>query len=122
MAQQAELVPSSLGHPLRSHVSGCGGCNLAGGGASQMPADDDRLARDLAAQAGQRLLALRAGDGGPDDLRKAGDTSSHEFISAQLAARRPGDAVLSEEGRDNAARLAADRVWIVDPLDGTREF
>jgi len=70
-----------------------------------MPADDDRLARDLAAQAGQRLLALRAGDGGPDDLRKAGDTSSHEFISAQLAARRPGDAVLSEEGRDNAARL-----------------
>lgn len=87
-----------------------------------MTADDDRLARDLAAQAGQRLLALRAGDGGPDDLRKAGDTSSHEFISAQLAARRPGDAVLSEEGRDNAARLTADRVWIVDPLDGTREF
>ena len=87
-----------------------------------MPAEDDRLARDLATEAGQRLLALRAAGGDPDDLRKAGDASSHEFLSAQLAARRPSDAVLSEEGKDNAARLAADRVWIVDPLDGTREF
>jgi 3'(2'), 5'-bisphosphate nucleotidase len=87
-----------------------------------MPADDDRLARDLAVEAGRHLLALRTSDGDPDDLRKAADTSSHEFISAQLTARRPGDAVLSEEGKDNAARLTADRVWIVDPLDGTREF
>ena len=87
-----------------------------------MPADDDRLARDLAVEAGRRLLALRAGGGDADDLRKAGDASSHEFISEQLAACRPGDAVLSEEGKDDAARLTADRVWIVDPLDGTREF
>jgi 3'(2'), 5'-bisphosphate nucleotidase len=86
-----------------------------------MPADD-RLARDLAVVAGRRLLKLRASDGDAVDLRKAGDASSHEFISTQLAARRPGDAVLSEEGKDNAARLTADRVWIVDPLDGTREF
>jgi 3'(2'), 5'-bisphosphate nucleotidase len=87
-----------------------------------MPADDDRLARDLAVQAGRRLLALRAGGGDADDLRKAGDASSHEFLSAQLTAHRAGDAILSEEGRDDVARLTADRVWIVDPLDGTREF
>ena len=47
---------------------------------------------------------------------------SHEFLTAALAARRPGDVVLSEEGADNPARLGARRVWIVDPLDGTREF
>jgi 3'(2'), 5'-bisphosphate nucleotidase len=55
-------------------------------------------------------------------LRKAGDRLSHEFLVAALAARRPGDVVLSEEGADNPARLGARRVWIVDPLDGTREF
>jgi 3'(2'), 5'-bisphosphate nucleotidase len=55
-------------------------------------------------------------------LRKAGDRLSHEFLAAELAARRPADAVLSEEGVDDKGRLAADRVWIVDPLDGTREF
>jgi 3'(2'), 5'-bisphosphate nucleotidase len=87
-----------------------------------MPADDDRLAAELAEEAGQRLQLLRSHGGDPDDLRKAGDASSHEFLSAQIAARRPGDAILSEEGRDDAARLVADRVWIVDPLDGTREF
>jgi 3'(2'), 5'-bisphosphate nucleotidase len=87
-----------------------------------MTSDDHRLAAELAAEAGRRLLGLRAGGGNPDDLRKAGDRLSHEFLAAELAARRPGDAVLSEEGRDNPARLSADRVWIVDPLDGTREF
>ena len=55
-------------------------------------------------------------------LRKAGDRLSHEFLTAELAAHRPADAVLSEEGIDGKARLTADRVWIVDPLDGTREF
>ncbi len=87
-----------------------------------MTTDDDRLARDLASEAGRLLLALRAGGGEPDALRKAGDRQSHEFLAAQLRQQRPGDAVLSEEGRDDLARLAADRVWIVDPLDGTREF
>jgi len=84
--------------------------------------DDDRLAAELAEQAGALLLDLRAQGGEPGDLRKAGDRLSHEFLAAELAARRPGDAVLSEEGRDDMARLAAGRVWIVDPLDGTREF
>ena len=87
-----------------------------------MTGDDHMLARDLAGQAGQRLLELRAQGGDPDVLRKAGDRLSHEFLTAALARQRPGDAVLSEEGADNPARLGARRVWIVDPLDGTREF
>jgi 3'(2'), 5'-bisphosphate nucleotidase len=87
-----------------------------------MTFDDDRLAAELAEQAGTLLLDLRAAGGDPEDLRKAGDRLSHEFLAAELAARRPADAVLSEEGKDDRARLAADRVWIVDPLDGTREF
>ena len=84
--------------------------------------DDHALARDLAEQAGRRLVELRGRGGDPDVLRKAGDRMSHEFLTRELAARRPGDVVLSEEGADNPARLSARRVWIVDPLDGTREF
>jgi len=87
-----------------------------------LTADDHALARDLAGQAGARLLELRAKGGDPDVLRQAGDRLSHEFLVAALAGRRPGDVVLSEEGADNPARLGARRVWIVDPLDGTREF
>ena len=87
-----------------------------------MTGDDHVLARDLAGQAGQRLLELRAQGGDPDVLRKAGDRLSHEFLTAALAGQRTGDVVLSEEGADNPARLGARRVWIVDPLDGTREF
>jgi 3'(2'), 5'-bisphosphate nucleotidase len=87
-----------------------------------MTGDDHALARDLAAQAGRRLTGLRARGGEPDLLRKAGDRLSHEFLVAALASRRPGDVVLSEEGADHPARLGARRVWIVDPLDGTREF
>jgi len=87
-----------------------------------MTTDDDRLARDLAGEAGRLLLALRAEGGEPAALRKAGDRKSHEFLAARLAELRPQDAVLSEEGRDDLGRLSADRVWIVDPLDGTREF
>jgi 3'(2'), 5'-bisphosphate nucleotidase len=87
-----------------------------------MTTDDSRLAHDLAAEAGRRLLSLRAHGGDPTELRKQGDRQSHEYLTAELARLRPADAVLSEEGRDDPARLAADRVWIVDPLDGTREF
>jgi 3'(2'), 5'-bisphosphate nucleotidase len=84
--------------------------------------NDHLLARELAAEAGRRLLELRARGGEPDLLRKAGDRLSHEFLSAALTVRCPGDVVLSEEGADDPARLTAGRVWIVDPLDGTREF
>jgi 3'(2'), 5'-bisphosphate nucleotidase len=83
---------------------------------------DHELAAELARQAGRRLLALRDSDREPGELRTAGDRSSHEFLAGELARLRPGDRVLSEEGRDDPARLSADRVWIVDPLDGTREY
>jgi 3'(2'), 5'-bisphosphate nucleotidase len=85
-------------------------------------ADDHVFARDLAEHAGELLLGLRAHGGDPESLRKSGDLLSHQCLAEKLAAGRPGDAVLSEEGVDDKARLAADRVWIVDPLDGTREF
>ncbi|MFY9890007.1 MAG: 3'(2'),5'-bisphosphate nucleotidase CysQ [Streptosporangiaceae bacterium] len=83
------------------------------------------MARDLAVAAGRRLIELRAAAGASadaDGLRKAGDLLAHEFLTAELARLRPQDAVLSEEGRDDPVRLTASRVWIVDPLDGTREF
>jgi 3'(2'), 5'-bisphosphate nucleotidase len=91
--------------------------------------DDHELARDLATEAGERLLALRArclDDGDPQGLRDAGDRSSHRFLTESLARLRPSDCVLSEEAtreeRLDPRRLTADRVWIIDPLDGTREF
>lgn len=86
-------------------------------------ADDHQLAWELAEEAGRRLLALRTSpEVPPEALRDAGDRLSHEYLTAELARLRPGDSVLSEEGADDSARLAARRVWIVDPLDGTREF
>src|SRR6202034_2515675 len=87
-----------------------------------MTADDHRLARDLADRAGQRLLEIRANGGDPAQLRADGDRLSHEYLMAEFARLRPGDAVLSEEGKDDKARLSASRAWIIDPLDGTREF
>src|SRR5438067_1464531 len=92
------------------------------GATPQMTADDHRLAHDLAAQTGRRLLTLRAEGGDPASLRAAGDRIAHEYLMAELARLRPGDPILSEEGRDDQARLRAGRAWIVDPLDGTREF
>ena len=98
----------------------------------QVPAEFDLsadidLAADLAARAGALLLQLRSGwdwaDGAPDrELGRSGDRESNELILAGLAQHRPGDCVLSEESADDPVRLGASRVWIVDPLDGTREF
>ena len=85
--------------------------------------DDHALAAELATAAGRLLLNLRSGSGlAGRELKDAGDRESHEFLMAELGTARPGDAVLSEEGKDDLARLDNDRVWIVDPLDGTREF
>jgi 3'(2'), 5'-bisphosphate nucleotidase len=91
---------------------------------------DAEFARWLAAAAGELLVWIRSevGFADPAALRLAGDLRSHEFLMAQLAGWRPDDAVLSEEHAgsrspdESAARLDATRVWIVDPLDGTREY
>jgi 3'(2'), 5'-bisphosphate nucleotidase len=86
--------------------------------------DDHALARDLATEAGALLLRLRSDYGFNDAkaLRDAGDRESHLYVTDALARQRPNDAVLSEEGKDDLSRLDAERVWIIDPLDGTREF
>lgn len=86
--------------------------------------NDHELAARLATDAGRLLLEVRAelADAPAADRKAQGDKRSHEFLMAELAAARPDDAVLSEEGADNPVRLSAERVWIVDPLDGTREF
>ncbi|PXY20035.1 3'(2'),5'-bisphosphate nucleotidase CysQ [Prauserella flavalba] len=85
---------------------------------------DARLAARLADEAGHLLLSVRENgtDLEPKALGKRGDAESNALLLSRLAAERPGDAVLSEESADDPARLDADRVWIIDPLDGTREF
>ena len=85
---------------------------------------DHEVAARLATEAGQLLLAVREelADATDADRKAAGDKRSHDYLMEALARERPDDAVLSEEGIDNPVRLSAQRVWIVDPLDGTREF
>lgn len=87
-------------------------------------ADDHRLAHDLAAEVGALLLNVRRrfADAPTAELKAAGDRAAHELIMDRLGTARPADAILSEEGKDDPARLTALRTWIVDPLDGTREF
>lgn len=87
-----------------------------------MADDDHELAAWLADAAGRLLLTVREEGLTGRDLKDAGDRAAHELLMALLAEHRPGDIVLSEEGKDDRRRLDADRVWIVDPLDGTREF
>ncbi len=84
--------------------------------------DDHVLAVWLAEQAGARLLEIRTQGLEGKELKDAGDRAAQEVLARLLAEHRPDDAVLSEEATDDAARLKASRVWIIDPLDGTREF
>jgi 3'(2'), 5'-bisphosphate nucleotidase len=87
------------------------------------PEDDHRLARELAGAAGRLLVELRRDPGlAGDELRAEGDRRSHLHLLERLHEARPHDAVLSEEAADDPGRLGGERVWIVDPLDGTREF
>jgi len=79
-------------------------------------------AAEIAAEAGRLLLSLRQSEMAGEELRTEADKRSHELIVSELGRRHPTDAVLSEEGQDDPARLSCRRVWIVDPLDGTREF
>jgi 3'(2'), 5'-bisphosphate nucleotidase len=86
--------------------------------------DDHEVAARLATEAGQLLLEVREelADATAVERKAAGDKRSHDYLMEALARERPDDAVLSEEGVDDPVRLSAQRVWIVDPLDGTREF
>ncbi|MBX7456372.1 3'(2'),5'-bisphosphate nucleotidase CysQ [Mycolicibacterium sp. 3033] len=89
-----------------------------------MTESDHEVAARLATEAGVLLLDVRAefADADAAERKAAGDKRSHDFLMEALASVRSGDAVLSEEGIDDPVRLSAERVWIVDPLDGTREF
>jgi 3'(2'), 5'-bisphosphate nucleotidase len=99
--------------------SGAVSVRRPGAGAAQ----DAVLARDLAVEAGRVLLEVRAGPARGADLKAAGDRAAHELLARRLSSSRPGDAVLSEEGDPAAGPPGRPgRVWIVDPLDGTREF
>ena len=80
--------------------------------------DDHALAADIAREAGELLVELQAQKATKDE----GDRLSNDLILARLAAARPDDAILSEESKDSPLRLERERVWIVDPLDGTREW
>ena len=90
------------------------------------PETDVQLAARLATEAGHMLLALRErmfdDEAEPWQIKDAGDAVSQTFLADELERTRPDDAVLSEEGLEDPRRFDADRVWIVDPLDGTREF
>ena len=84
---------------------------------------DAELAAHLAEVAGKLLLTVReSGVLGLKALGKAGDATATEFLMAALREQRPEDGLLSEEEKDNSERLAKSRVWIVDPVDGTREY
>src|SRR5699024_6232099 len=95
-----------------------GGCRYGG----RMTLTDAALARRLATESGRLLLDIRGAETDAETARNRGDRESSDYLVRELNEHRPGDAVVSEEQQDDAARLAADRVWIVDPLDGTREF
>jgi len=89
--------------------------------------DDHRFSAWAATVAGERLQTLR--EKGRDGtllegraLKDAGDALGHDILLLLLSTYRPDDAVLSEEGKDDKVRLSSSRVWIVDPLDGTREY
>ncbi|OBK23205.1 3'(2'),5'-bisphosphate nucleotidase CysQ [Mycobacterium asiaticum] len=86
--------------------------------------NDHELAAQLATDAGRLLLTVREefANAEPAERKAAGDKRSHDFLMEALGRERPDDAVLSEEGADDPVRLRSTRVWIVDPLDGTREF
>jgi 3'(2'), 5'-bisphosphate nucleotidase len=84
---------------------------------------DAELAAFLAQEAGRMLLILQQSKQFTGkELGDEGDRIANDFLMGMLRMRRPEDVVLSEEEKDSPARLSKNRVWIVDPLDGTREF
>ena len=89
-------------------------------------AADHELAARAATLAGDLLVDVRttmeASGEWPERIGDEGDRRAHDLLVELIRRERPGDGVLSEEGRDDLARLHCERVWIIDPLDGTREF
>ena len=88
--------------------------------------NDHEFAGYLAECAGEELLKLRASASterlNPWYLRDQGDMLSHKLLIEQIRKHRPEDHVLSEEGADDKSRVDADRVWIIDPLDGSQDY
>ena len=88
--------------------------------------DDLTVAEAAARTAARELLSIRAlmanGHIKEDEGRSRGDLQSHALLHAAISAEFPEDWILSEESTDDPGRLGRDRVWIIDPLDGTREF
>lgn len=85
--------------------------------------NDTELAAHLAQIAGKMLLDVRAsGLLSGTALGKAGDQTANQFLCHAIREQRPDDGLLSEEEKDNADRLSQSRVWIIDPVDGTREY
>lgn len=85
--------------------------------------DDAALAAKLALEAGRLLTVVREQSGlAGKALGEAGDRDANRFLCDAIRAARPDDGLLSEEEKDNPARLAKSRVWIIDPVDGTREY
>jgi 3'(2'), 5'-bisphosphate nucleotidase len=92
---------------------------------AEVTPQDHADAAQLAREAGDLLLEIRARIGteyGASEAKVFGDQQSHELLTSRITALHPGDSILSEEGEDVGMRLETDRVWIIDPLDGTREF
>ena len=88
-----------------------------------MSMTDAELAAHLAEVAGKLLIQVRdAGVFSPKALGKAGDATANEFLCHAISEQRPDDGLLSEESKDTAERLGKSRVWIIDPVDGTREY
>lgn len=91
-----------------------------------MTESDQHLAGRIAREAGEMLVALRndlvRNSVSYWDLKDEGDWAAHRFIVEALRTHRPEDVILSEEAADDRSRLSAERVWIIDPIDGTNEF
>ena len=91
-----------------------------------MSETDQQLASRVATEAGAMLVELRdelVAEGIHYwDLKDEGDVAGHRYIMSALTAARSDDVILSEEAADNRKRLSAERVWIIDPIDGTSEF
>lgn len=90
------------------------------------PEDDHHLAANLAESAGKMLVECRNGAAGQllgsSALAREGDERAHRLLLDRLGEARPEDAVLSEEGADDAQRLESSRLWVIDPLDGSRDY